>query len=147
MKCNIYLRPVKEQDMELLLEWRNDEECRKNFFSSDIVDFDTHKAWFKKMLVNKNEYAYILIDNNIPIGQVRLSVNGTNANISYSIAKEYRGKGYGVDILRLVTEKAFNEMPNITLVGEVFDTNIASQQVFEKLGFEKQKIVIYKKKL
>lgn len=44
------LRKVIYEDYYLLFEWTNDEEVRKNSFSYDKVDIDTHKLWLKNKL-------------------------------------------------------------------------------------------------
>ena len=41
MQCE--LCPVKESDVTLLYEWRNDSLVRKNSFNSDEIKFEDHK--------------------------------------------------------------------------------------------------------
>ena len=82
---NQYIRPVTEEDSRLLYEWRNEELVRKNFFNQEIIPWENHEQWFKKILASDNEYAFILVDGNDLIGQVRLTVENDVAEISYSI--------------------------------------------------------------
>ena len=85
------------------------------------------------MLSNLNEHAYILMDEDEAIGQVRLSVDGDEAEITYSIEEQYRYLGYGKIILQLVENVVASEMLDVKLVAKVKSDNVASQHIFEKL--------------
>ena len=49
----------------------------------------------------------------IPIGQLRVDTDAEKAVISYSIAKEHRNRGYGVQMARLGEEWIRKNMPQI----------------------------------
>ena len=75
----------------------------------------------------------------MPIGQVRIDVESKMAVISYSLDKNYRGKGLSVVMLSLVEEEIRNSCININkLIGFVKFENIASQKVFESLKYNKK---------
>lgn len=141
---NQYIRPVTEEDSRLLYEWRNEELVRKNFFNQEIIPWENHEQWFKKILASDNEYAFILVDGNDLIGQVRLTVENDVAEISYSIDKKFRCLGYGGIILQLIENMVAETMLNIKLCAQVKGDNIASQYLFEKLGYTKS-IIKYEK--
>ena len=124
---NQYIRPVTEEDSRLLYEWRNEELVRKNFFNQEIIPWENHEQWFKKILASDNEYAFILVDGNDLIGQVRLTVENDVAEISYSIDKKFRCLGYGGIILQLIENMVAETMPNIKLCAQVKGDNIESQ--------------------
>lgn len=142
--ANIRLRSVTKDDMQLLYDWRNDEVVRQNSFNKDIIPWENHQKWFMNMLSNLNEHAYILMDEDEAIGQVRLSVDGDEAEITYSIEEQYRYLEYGKIILQLVENVVASEMPDVKLVAKVKSDNVASQHIFEKLGYEIE-YVAYKK--
>ena len=132
-----YLRPVSKNDMKLLFDWRNDEDCRNNSFSSKPIEWEEHKNWFMAMLANPNQKAFILVVDGNSVGQIRLVKCGEKAEISYSIATHERGKGYG----KLILSLAENEIAVAELIGQVKSNNLASQKSFEALGYEKQEII------
>lgn len=141
---------VSIKDIDLLYEWANDSECRKNAFNSEKIEYEIHKKWFLKKLNDKNCKIYLYIYNNNAIGQVRIDIHGSNALIDYSIKKEYRGKGHGIKILQLLEEKItqLKSTKIRSLLGEVKNDNLASQKVFIKLGYScemKDNYVSYKK--
>lgn len=132
-----YLRTVTEDDMELLFEWANEQNVRKNSFSSKDISFEEHQKWFQKLLIDKNCRQYIYEYENEPTGQIRIQIIGAIAEISYSICAEKRGLGHGKVMLQLLCEEVKNALPAVQkLVGFVKPDNIASQVVFEEVGFD-----------
>ena len=76
------------------------------------------------------------MDNNTPVGQIRLTINGDEAEIGYSIAKEFRGKGYGHRILQLASEKMKKEHCEIKrLIAKVKPENMTSNRLFVDEGY------------
>lgn len=135
----IYLKKADWKDVDLLFKWVNDEEVRKNSFNSHKIDYEEHKQWYKSSLEDRNVDIFILYVNNTPIGQIRLNYSGTTAIINYSIDKNYRRKGFGSIILKMVEQKVIYSRPEIlVLLGSVKPNNIPSKKVFEKNGYEKK---------
>ena len=94
---SIQLRPVIEDDCEILWHWANDPEVRSAAFFSKPIDWETHVKWFESKLTSQACFIFIVEDiNNNPIGQVRFDFNGNKeAEIDISIEKQSRGKGFG----------------------------------------------------
>ena len=91
----IYLRKAEATDVDLLFEWANEPEVRKNSFNSELIDYSVHTKWFNKVLSSDNIEQFILMDDDTAVGQIRININEDEAEISYSIGAEFRGKGYG----------------------------------------------------
>ena len=45
-----------ESDMKLIFDWSNDDEVRKNSFSSEKIKFEDHQKWFQKKINQENYY-------------------------------------------------------------------------------------------
>ncbi|MEG0962472.1 MAG: GNAT family N-acetyltransferase [Lachnospiraceae bacterium] len=142
-----YLRKAQEIDADILYEWANEAECRKNSFSMEPIAYEEHIRWLKRTLQDKKIQLYIGMSGENPIGQIRLNMkeNTTGeryenqAIISYSIVAKQRGKGFGRILLELAEEKLKETAPTIKrMVGEVKKDNIPSQKAFEKNGYEKR---------
>lgn len=132
----VFLRAATQSDMNLLYEWANDPAVRENSFNTDPIPYETHVAWFQRMINDDGILQFILMDGEIPVGQIRLSLLLEEAEIGYSIASEFRGKGYGRRILQLIVEKVQDSYPNIQkLVAKVKPDNIPSKRLFESEGF------------
>jgi len=145
-KKNIYLREVEMADCDLLFDWANDFEVRKNSFQSNTIPYEKHIEWFKEKLEDTDCEIFLCIAEGKEIGLARIEYIGKEGMISYSVAKEYRGMGYGQRMLLLVEEKAVRRADWLT--GYVKPENIASQCVFERLGYVKEWVgdrLVYRK--
>ena len=77
----------------------------------------------------------ILEVENKPVGQIRLSPEESGLSISYSVALDQRGKGYGAKLLWLMENQVALSKGEHILIGEVKKDNIGSQKAFERLGY------------
>ncbi len=130
-----YLRKATEADAEILFRWRNEPETRANSFHTEPIPYEEHVAWLTAALQNPSQEIYIFCDGDVPIGQVRLSTEGDVATISYGIDVAYRAQGYGQAMLRCVENLCAERGTPQMLRGYVKKNNIASQVIFERLGY------------
>lgn len=130
---SIFLREVNAGDMERILAWRNDPLTRENSFNKEEISLSDHQKWFAGKMADENCLFYIMMDHDMPIGQLRIDRQDDIGEISYMIAPEARGKGYGSKILTLAQEIAKGEVK--VLLGLVEKQNTASCKCFEKNGF------------
>ncbi|KAI4441768.1 GNAT family N-acetyltransferase [Schaedlerella arabinosiphila] len=132
----LYLREAVEKDVDILFSWANDEDARKNSFCTEPIKYEDHVIWFQNMMQNESTSQYILIDQATPVGQIRLECDGAVGEISYSIAPDKRGVGYGKAICQLLIRKVCIEKPEIKkLTAKIKIPNVASVYCFEKNGF------------
>lgn len=134
----IHLRDVCGDDREFLFGLVNDEVCRKNSLDPAYISPEEHDRWFKKILRNETQKVYILTDDRHRIGQGRLELepDSGRCRMSYSIIPERRGCGYGRYLLSMLCILATKKFPQCHMVyGEVLKKNVASQKIFEDLGF------------
>ena len=141
----LYLKEVNPSDVDLLFEWANDSEVRKNAFHTEPILYENHVKWFAKMLDEPSVYQYILYREELPVGQIRLNVENGEALIDYSISAKYRGMGYGSKLLELIKKQVvLNRISDvIKLTGQVKYENPASARAFEKCGFIKREMADY----
>jgi len=141
----LHLKKVNPADVDLLYEWANDSEVRRNAFHTEPIPYEDHVKWFANMLADVCVYQYILYEGKTPIGQIRLNAECGEALIDYSISADYRGKGYGSKLLQLVKEQIIaDKIPGvIKIVGQVKYENPASARAFEKCGFTKREMAGY----
>lgn len=129
------LKPVTIDDAMLLYQWANDPITRSNSFNPAKIDYSSHEKFVNTKIQSQNTLWYILTVDQISAGQVRLECDGTVGTIHYSIGPDFRGKGYGKDMLEKLECIAYENGIRV-LVGDVKNTNIASQHVFEKLHYK-----------
>ena len=130
---NLKLRPVTMEDAECILAWRNDEDSRKNSFHSDLIDWEAHVAWLTKKLDNEECMLYMVSDGTEDVGHIRLDISDKIGEISYMVAPEKRGKGYGSALLKLISTTPLLGVK--ALVGLVQKKNAVSGKCFLTAGF------------
>lgn len=136
------LREVTGKDIDLLFQWANDPVTRQNAFHTEQIPYETHRAWFVKMLADRDVQKYILCSTSNTgevqnIGQIRLAIEEGEALIDYSIDSEKRGQGFGSRMILMAEEKLRETRTDVNVCkGQVKLENIASARVFEKCGYD-----------
>lgn len=134
---SLRLRRAVCADRDLLFGWANDDTVRRNAFHTEKIPYETHVVWFGKVMADSSVYQYILCDDETPVGQIRLNVEGSEAVVDYSVAADQRGKGYGCRMLQMVqAQMQTDQTMHVTkIVGQVKYGNHASARTFEKCTF------------
>jgi RimJ/RimL family protein N-acetyltransferase len=125
------LRSLEFDDLEFLLEVRNDESTRKFLGNDSIFTLKNCQEWF----IQKNPQWLIIEDDNQMVGYIRVSDdNFPSICIGCDIHPNFRRKGYALNSYRIIIDNLFRK--NYTLIWlEVFEDNVAARQLYEKLGF------------
>lgn len=144
---SVSLRSVTLEDMDLLFEWVNDNLTRKSAFHSEPILYEEHKDWFVHMLNNQDILAFIFEVDGKPVGQTRVEIGGTIAEIDYSICTDEREKDYAKEMLTLLAELLSKERPDIQKIrAKVKPENDASRHVFSALHYT-ESYVCYEKSI
>lgn len=133
---DIKIRKASKDDVSIYFKWVNESEVRKNSLNIAPIPYEKHIVWFDSKLRNKNTLLFVIEKGNKPVGQVRFDREDSVGEIDYSIEKKYRGKGYGEIILKNAITKYHQKFPADKIVAKVKQSNIASNHVFNKLGFK-----------
>lgn len=151
VKEYLELRPATMRDCELVFSWANDAETRKWSFTTESIPWETHEKWYKESLERQDRELLICYRMGIPIGQLRLDISGEEAVLSYSIAKEYRNRGYGAELLREGEAWVRFSKPQVMcLIADTKTDNQASGSILIENGYvkeEKDSFVRYTKRL
>jgi ribosomal protein S18 acetylase RimI-like enzyme len=135
------LRKATHNDWKILLDWRNDPTTKENSFNQDKISLKTHRLWFNNSLLNPQRNIYILEDNLTPVGSIRSdNILHNQYLLSWSIAPNQRGKGYGNKILEIYLQDKTGKF-----IAEIKPENTASIKMVQKNGFAKQDEIKYVK--
>lgn len=137
MYCfDLTLRPARDKDSQMLLEWRNSPTVRSQSFNSLEIDPASHQKWFEKKLASHSSLLLVAEDNeNKSVGQIRFDKNGDEAMVSISVAPEMNGRGIGTAMTKLACLELARQWPDSKVVALVKRDNPASASMFEKAGF------------
>lgn len=147
----LYLRKTVREDAALLYRWRNDAAARANSFHTEEIPYDVHVRWLDDVLSDTAQSLYVLCEDGVPVGQARLCAEDGVGTISYSIDAAYRAQGYGRALLTLLENLCAAGGTVRALRGCVKRKNIASQMIFETLGYmraeaSEKEYLIYEKR-
>lgn len=133
---SVQLRRVEESDATFLWNLANDPEVRSVSFSTTRIPWEDHIRWLKKRLNDPSCIFFVATCDNIPIAQVRFEITCEEAIISVSVKKEYRGKNFGSNIIRISTQKIFDSTKTKKVHGYVKMSNKASVFAFQKAKYK-----------
>ena len=121
-----------EEYWEFVRELRTNPENQEGFFTRAEITSEQQKSY---MSINSSKYKICLVDGE-PAGYVGL-LNGHE--ITYCVSPSFKGKGIGTFMIKEFAPRWSSVDAYVKI------ENIASQKVFEKLGFKKQIYYKYKK--
>lgn len=136
--CNkYYYRYATEDDVDLIYNWANEKAVRENSFCSDKIQYEEHIEWYKRLLEDKeHNIQLILMCDDTPVGQCRLRVEGSRAEMGISVDKEYRGTGVGNAIMTCACDWVRENRPDIkTIIARIKPKNEASMKAVMNAGF------------
>jgi UDP-2,4-diacetamido-2,4,6-trideoxy-beta-L-altropyranose hydrolase len=132
------LRKATHEDLLTYYHWANDETVRKNSFSPEPIDLETHKHWFQQKLNNPDTLLYILEKSGNPVGQIRFDMEEKIAHISYLIDSNYRGQGLGKLIVQVGIKQFFKDNSRkVDFQAAIKPENLVSHKIFQNIGFDK----------
>jgi len=143
----IFLRPLKYEDWEKTIIWRNDLDFSALIMSHPFpVTEELEKEWIKSIIEDKSNRSVhlgiCLKDSEELIGLTKLfNINWISRNCYFGIflgSKESRGKGIGKEVMELIIDYSFNKLNLRKIILEVIETNQPAINLYKKMGFTKE---------
>lgn len=144
--AKVFLRPIEESDLPVMLKWRNDPEVGKYVLPG--VPFPMPMAKEKEWLMNlqkddsRKVFAICERATGKHIGSVGISdIASRNRSGFFSILigePEYWGHGYGSEAMVLFLGFCFRILNLRRIVLEVYAYNERAINCYEKVGFVKE---------
>ncbi|MBN1765536.1 MAG: GNAT family N-acetyltransferase [Sedimentisphaerales bacterium] len=140
MGKTVQLRLMRENDLELRVNWFNDPEVSKTLILSEPITLESTSKWYQKAKEDATRLDLMILTlDEIPIGVTgfRKIDRGSKSACAYIVigAKDYWGKGIMYEALKMLIEYGFNSMNLQKMWGDVRLTNVASIVTLKKLGF------------
>ena len=130
---------LEKTDLQYLRDWRNSDEIRSRTREYSLLNMVNQEDWFERVSRDRSNEMFGIHINGRLVGVCGLCYIdwvARHAEVSIYIGDiGYRGKGYGLKVLKLLEAKAFNEFNLHRLWAEIFDNNPASIALFEKAGY------------
>lgn len=139
----VQLKAVNKQNIPMYVKWLNDFDVRR-YLAVDAaypMTLAEEEGWFEASAKQENQKPFAIheLENDQLIGNVGLhNINGKNQSAIIGIFignKDYWGKGYGTEAMRLCLYIAFQELNLNRVELGVFDFNTRGIKSYKKLGF------------
>lgn len=141
----VQLREIEEEDLEIVVIWRNDPEILKWLFSYLPLSMSKQRRWYHKYVEDRTQQTFVIeAKGKIPVGTVGLShIDYRNqiAELGILIDKDWQHKGIGREALNLLIEFAWNEMNMRKIKALVFKENEAAINLYKSCGFVEEGIL------
>lgn len=138
----IRLTPLEQEDLPLIVEWRNQPSVRRCFFDKSIISRSGQEEWFRRYLADPSRQIFIarLKEKGEAVGMIgfyAIDMAHHNAEIGSTIVagNAARGQGYGTEMVRAMLEYGFRDLNLHRIYAYAIDGNLASVRVKQKCGF------------
>jgi RimJ/RimL family protein N-acetyltransferase len=140
----VVLAPLTEADLPRLFQWINDRE--QVLFNAPYkpVHAGAHREWFESIRKRPDVviFGIRLIHSGKLIGSCQLhSIHPVHRSAEFQIRigeVRERGKGYGLEAVRLLLDHAFRDLNLRRVFLHVYKTNRAVLRLYEKAGFVRE---------
>jgi len=135
----ITIRPATEADQQSMMEIYNEAVLNSNAtFDTEPRTLQSQLSWFR--LHKHNHPVLIAEEESQIIGWASLSpwsercAYETTVEVSIYIHKDFRGKGTGIKLLKIITLEG-EKLGNHTIISRITGGNDVSLHIHEKLGY------------
>lgn len=135
----VELRTIEEEDLDFLQETINHPNVRRTIGNRSPINGEQEQEWFEERASGDGDGVELLVcRDGEAVGSVGLEPKdptGVNVELGIFLAEEFWGEGYGTEASRLLTDFAFRERRVHRVLARVFEGNVGSARIWEKLGF------------
>jgi len=133
-RLSITIRKANIDDLNLVFDWSNDKEVRKNAYNSKSIDIEDHKLWFAEKIKDLKTLFLIASVNNQPAGLIRYDIKKTYSIVTLSVSSPFRGKGLAAEFLINSAQIYFNQC-GLPVLAYIKTYNKASIKSFRKASY------------
>lgn len=132
--------PLADEHLETILEWRNDENVRRNMYTTHLITLEEHRAWFGRMQADDSRQYFVFRVDGEPQGVVGFSELNPQSRTAvwafYANPQAPRGTGSQMEFRAL--EYFFYELGYYKLRCEVLGFNEPVVKLHKKFGFQQE---------
>lgn len=135
----IQIIPVNkiDEDAKLIMEWRNDDDTRKNSFNQEVKEWDKFKNEFYNNYFNNIPLFAVMNNQKIAFISFLYTDNNDTLKIGINLDPNYRGKGLSTDIIKLSINYIKQQYPDIkSIIADIKEFNIPSIKTFTNADFK-----------
>jgi len=139
----VRLRLLEERDLALTRAWRNQDEIRRWFLTSDPITAEQHQEWFRRYLERDDDFVFVIEETEVlrcAVGQASVyHVDWSKGRAEFGrlmIGEEQaRGRGLAREATRRLIDEAFGPWGLRELHLECLRENHRALAVYTDCGF------------
>jgi diamine N-acetyltransferase len=139
----VCLRLIEERDLKNTLSWRNRDENRVWFKTSNPLTLEQHIEWFHRYMTRDDDFLFIVEVEKILVGQVSVYGIDWEAHCAevgrFLSSPENTGKGYIRQALVELIRYCTNTFGLRYLFLEVFENNSRAIRLYQLNGFSEER--------
>lgn len=133
------VRALTEDDLAMILTWRNHPNIRNYMLSQHQISPQEHLNWFNRVNGDKTKQQLIVLEGVDPIGFIQFDSTSRNdiANWGFYVRPD-APKGSGSKLGQAGLAHAFTDLGLHKVCGQAIESNVASITFHKKLGFAEE---------
>ncbi len=139
----VKLRLVEEEDLPLLVSWRNTPSIWAGFFNKFPLSMAGQRGWFANLVTSQSKKLFIICtaEDDEPIGTIGLdNIDFANQSAEFGNIligrQEYVGKGYATEATRLILSYCFSRLNMNRIYLTVYADNAKAIKLYKRCGFK-----------
>lgn len=132
------IRPLQEEDLMMVLDWRNSDHVRKRMVDQHIITTDEHLNWYKGIQKCVPPRYMIYCYGGKPVGLIsnnKFDTNNHTADAGYYLGELGLPLDAAFGIIYFMLEYAFEVLKLDKILGEVQKENRPSIQMDKRCGY------------
>lgn len=126
-KYKNFLKKIENNDLDLLRNWRMQENITKYMLTDPVITKESQLEWFNKINNDESRIDYVIVCDNVRIGYygiTNINYENSSCEIGFYIGdNEYRGKGIFKIVQKQIEDKIFNDLGLNKIVINVLENN------------------------
>ncbi|MFK7776841.1 MAG: UDP-4-amino-4,6-dideoxy-N-acetyl-beta-L-altrosamine N-acetyltransferase [Gimesia sp.] len=137
-----YLRKMVENDLSLVLQWRNHPDVRRYMYTQHEITPEEHVQWFSRLCHDDRQSSLVFVIDEIPLGYVNFKRNATLtvADWGFYLAPD-APKGTGSQLGTAALDYAFEQMKLHKVCGQALGYNEKSKGFHLRFGFKREGVL------
>ena len=141
------LRPVRDEDLDRILEYRNLPEVKRWLIRTEVDPASFRTAW-RRAAEDPDDHSMAVVLDDVVIGTVSLEVKDgmgqpgmpprSEALLGYIFDPAYGGNGYATEAVTAMVAHAFDRLGVRRITAGCFADNLASVRILEKVGMRRE---------
>ncbi|HEX6592500.1 MAG TPA: UDP-4-amino-4,6-dideoxy-N-acetyl-beta-L-altrosamine N-acetyltransferase [Moraxellaceae bacterium] len=133
------LRPLRQEDLELILAWRNHDDVRQYMYNRHLISAAEHSRWFAQCQSQPGRHLLLYEEAGQPQGFVNFAPTRFAGVVEWGFyAAVGAAAGTGRRLGQAAMNHAFLQLGLHKVCAEALDSNARSLRLHEALGFQRE---------